>query len=78
METFFLLISLCSAVKNEVKLEERINGMDIKQENNDSSNTRLKYPRNIGEFLDRNTPQLFLMQVNDETIKLIIQIQLKF
>lgn len=51
-------------MKNEVKLEDRINSMGIKEENNDTSNTRLKYPQNIGEFLDRNTPQLFLMQVN--------------
>ena len=52
--------------------------MEIKEENSDSSNTRLKYPRNIGEFLDRNTPQLFLMQVNDESIKLIVQFQSKY
>lgn len=51
-------------VKTEVKLEERINGLEIKGENIESSNTRLKYPNNLGEFLDRNTPQLFLMQVN--------------
>lgn len=47
-----------------MKLEQRINSMGIKEERIDTSNIRLKYPRNIGEFLDRNTPQLFLMQVN--------------
>lgn len=50
-------------VKSEVKLEDRINGIEIKDENTDKSNSRLKYPDSIGEFFDRNSPQLFLMQV---------------
>lgn len=50
-------------MKSEVKLEERINGMDIQEETNNRSNSRLTYPESIGEFLDRNDPQLFLMQV---------------
>lgn len=52
-------------VKSEVKLEDRINGIEIKDESAESSNTRLKYPNDLGEFLNRNTPQLFLMQVTD-------------
>lgn len=55
------LISVKPSV--EVKLEERINGMEIKEENAEQVNNRLKYPNNIGEFLDRSSPQLFLMQV---------------
>lgn len=51
-------------MKSEVKLEDRINGMDIKEENPNTPNSRLKYPNSVGEFFDRNNPQLFLMQVN--------------
>lgn len=51
------------AVKSEVKLEERINGMEIKEESSESSKNRLKYPSDLDEFLNRNTSQLFLMQV---------------
>lgn len=50
-------------VKSEVKLEERINAIEIKEENSEHFITRLKYPNSIDEFIDRNTPQLFLMQV---------------
>lgn len=46
--------------------------MDIKEECDEKPNTRLKYPNNIGEFFDRNIPQLFLMQVKIQTfIKLL-------
>lgn len=62
-----LLIVNCArnlfAVKPEVKLEERINGMEIKEENTEMPDDRLKYPNNIGEFFERTSPQLFLMQV---------------
>lgn len=59
-----ILINIKSiSVKSEIKLEERINGMEIKEENAEQVNNRLKYPNNIGEFLDRSSPQLFLMQV---------------
>lgn len=51
-------------MRTEVKLEDRINGMEIKEENSESSMSRLKYPDNLGQFFNRNTPQLFLMQVN--------------
>lgn len=51
------------AVKQELKLEDRVNGMDIKEETNEKPNFRLKYPNNIGEFFDRTEPQLILMQV---------------
>lgn len=50
-------------VKTEVKLEERINGMEIKEENTEFPSCRLKYPNNMREFFERNSPQLFLMQV---------------
>lgn len=54
-------------VKSEVKLEDRINGMNIKQESHENLNiegtSRLEYPNSIDEFFDRTEPQLFLMQV---------------
>lgn len=51
------------AVKSEIKLEERINGMDIQEDSEDKPRSRLKYPESMDEFLDRTEPQLFLMQV---------------
>lgn len=53
----------CCTVKSEIKLEDRINSMDIQEEANDRSLPRLKYPESMDEFLDRTEPQLFLMQV---------------
>lgn len=50
-------------MKSEIKLEERLNGMDIQEETDDKSNSRLKYPESIGELFDRIEPQLILMQV---------------
>lgn len=50
-------------MKSEIKLEDRINGMDIQEESDDKLRARLKYPESMGEFLDRTEPQLFLMQV---------------
>lgn len=59
--TLFIFIDLI--VKTEVKLEDRINAIEIKEENSENFNTRLKYPNSIDEFIDRNTPQLCLLQV---------------
>lgn len=58
-----IFFAIIRPVKSEVKLEDRMNGIDIKEEINDKPNTRLKYPDSIGEFFDRTEPQLFLMQV---------------
>lgn len=57
--------SNCSrfTVKSEIKLEDRINSMDIQEETDEKPRPRLKYPESMDEFLDRTEPQLFLMQV---------------
>lgn len=61
--TRYELLRYSFTVKSEVKLEDRINGMDIQGDSKNKSNSRLKYPESIGEFFDRTEPQLFLMQV---------------
>lgn len=58
-----MVIDFVFTVKSETKLEDRINTMEIKEENRESTKARLKYPNDLGEFFDRNIPQLFLMQV---------------
>lgn len=59
-------------MKSEIKLEERINGMDIQDETDEKPRSRLKYPESMGEFLDRTEPQLFLMQVTFNCISWLI------
>lgn len=68
LNEYYLWPSICNfcyrfTVKSEVKLEERINDMDIQEKTDDTPIPRLKYPASIGEFFDRTEPQLVLMQV---------------
>lgn len=56
---------LCIAVKSEVKLEDRVNALEIKCESDTkpNSSSNLVYPFSLDEFFDRTAPQLFLLQV---------------
>lgn len=56
-------------VKEEVKLEHRLNGLEIKEEDKCKSE-KLLYPDNLDEFLDRTTPQIFLLQVSTSAMLL--------
>lgn len=50
-------------VKPEVKLENRINGLDIKDETIRPNSKKVPYPASIEAFFQRQTEQMFLLQV---------------
>lgn len=56
---------ICS-VKTDIKLETRINGLEIKDEPG-TMPRKLAYPASIEDFFHRNTEQMFLLQVNGPT-----------
>lgn len=60
-----MLFLLYITVKSEVKLEDRVNSMEIKSETDTkpNSSSNLVYPFSLDEFFDRTAPQLFLLQV---------------
>lgn len=60
----FFLFSVKSEVKPEVKLEDRVSSMDIKNETDTKPHSNLVYPNSLDEFFERTSPQLFLLQVS--------------
>lgn len=55
------------SAKIEIKIEDRLNVMNIKNETPDTDSlveSNASYPANMDEFFDRTTPQFFLLQVS--------------
>lgn len=67
-------------MKQELKLENRMNGLDIKTEPGEPSemaNVTEEYPQSLEEYFQRTNAQMFLLQVSVEFagILCIVQIQ---
>lgn len=52
------------AVKQELKLENRMNGLDIKSELGTESNSLEDYPQSLDEYFQRANAQMFMLQVS--------------
>lgn len=52
------------SVKNEVKIENDLDNLNIKTDDESTSAQSLPYPSSIDELFSRTTPQMFLLQVN--------------